>query len=72
MESGAAPDSASAQALVEKLQCYITEHFYTCTKPILAGLGQMYTADERFKHNIDQHGGGTAEFISEAIRVYCR
>ena len=71
VKSGAAPDSASAQALVKKLQDYITEHFYTCTNQILAGLGQMYVADERFKNNIDKHADGTAEFISEAIRIYC-
>lgn len=65
------PDSPAAQKLVEKLQDYITNNFYTCTKEILAGLGQMYTADERFKNNIDKHGEGTAEFISTAINFYC-
>ena len=50
---------------------YITENYYCCTKEILAGLGQMYVADERFKNNIDKHADGTAAFISEAIAVYC-
>lgn len=66
-----APDSPAAQALVKQLQEYITAHFYTCTKEILAGLGQMYTADERFRNNIDKHGEGTAVFISSAIAHYC-
>ncbi|MBQ8268454.1 MAG: TipAS antibiotic-recognition domain-containing protein, partial [Clostridia bacterium] len=39
---------------------------------ILAGLGKMYVADERFKKNIDKYGEGTAEFTSVAIEVYCR
>lgn len=65
------PDSLAAQDLVKSLQDYITTHFYTCTKEILAGLGQMYTADDRFKSNIDMHGEGTAEFISTAISIYC-
>ena len=69
-ENGAAPDSAEAQALVAKLQAYITAHYYTCTDEILAGLGQMYVADERFKENIDKHGVGTAEFAAEGIRIY--
>jgi hypothetical protein len=30
----------------------------------------MYTADERFKNNIDKHADGTAEFISAAIAIY--
>ena len=69
MQSGVGPDSPEAQALVEKLQGYITEHFYTCTDEILAGLGQMYVADERFKSNIDKYAAGTAEYVSEAIEV---
>ncbi len=65
------PGSDDAQALVKKLQDYITENFYTCTKEILSGLGQMYVADERFRNNIDRHADGTAQFISEAIALYC-
>ena len=68
---GNVPSSPAAQELVEKLQNYISNNFYTCTKEILAGLGQMYTADERFKTNIDKHGEGTALFISSAIAHYC-
>lgn len=71
MKLGAEPDSAEAQTLVEKLQNHITEHYYLCTDEILAGLGQMYVADERFQKNMDQHAEGTAEFISKAIEVYC-
>ena len=64
-------DSVEAQTLVKELQEYITENYYTCTNEILAGLGLMYVADERFKNNIDKNGVGTAEFISEAIKIYC-
>ena len=72
MNTGAAPDSAEAQNLVKRLQNHITAHYYLCTDEILAGLGQMYVADERFRRNMDRHGDGTAAFISEAIAVYCR
>ena len=65
------PESEAAQTLVKRLQNYISGNFYTCTKEILAGLGQMYTADERFKANIDKNGTGTADFVSEAIKIYC-
>ena len=68
--SGATADSAEAKALVAKLQAHITENYYTCTDEILAGLGKMYVADERFKKNIDKCGEGTAEFVSEGIRIY--
>ena len=68
--SGASADSAEVQALITKLQAHITEDYYTCTDEILAGLGKMYVADERFKKNIDKYGEGTAEFASEGIRIY--
>ena len=70
--SGASTDSNEAQALVAKLQAHITSNYYTCTDEILAGLGKMYIADERFKKNIDKYGEGTAEFVTDAIEVYCR
>ena len=65
-------DSAEVQALVTKLHAHITENYYTCTDEILAGLGKMYVADERFKKNIDKYGEGTAEFASEAIVLFCQ
>ena len=71
MQNGNTVYSVEAQALVKELQDYITQNFYTCTNEILAGLGLMYVADERFKNNIDKHAVGTAEFISDAIKVYC-
>ena len=70
-QSGAEADSNEAQALVAKLQAHITASYYICTDEILAGLGKMYVADERFKKNIDKYGDGTAEFASEAIASYC-
>ena len=67
------PASAEAQALVAKLQGFITEHYYTCTKPILLGLGQMYIAGDSMTENIDRAGGeGTAEFAHQAIDIYCK
>ncbi len=70
--SGASADSDEAQALVAKLQAHITANYYTCTDEILAGLGKMYVADERFKKNIDKYREGTAEFASQAIAVFCQ
>ena len=59
------------QSLVQKLQNHITANYYTCTKQILAGLGQMYVADDRFRANIDAAGGeGTAEFAGKVIAIY--
>ncbi len=67
------PASAEAQALVKKLQDYITQHFYNCTNEILSGLGKMYAGGGDFTKNIDSYGGeGTAEFVHQAIEVYIR
>ena len=68
---GRTPDDPDVQALVARWQAHITKHYYACTKEILAGLGQMYAADERFMQNIDRVGVGTAQLMSDAIAVYC-
>ena len=72
MKHGDTPDSDTAQDLVKALQGHITENYYTCTKEILFGLGQMYVADDRFRQNIDKHADGTATFIRDAITIYCK
>ncbi len=67
------PASEEAQALVAKLQSFITAHYYTCTKQILQGLGQMYIAGDSMTENIDHAGGeGTAAFVHQAIEIYCK
>ena len=71
-DRGASADSAEAQVLVAKFQAHITANYYTCTDEILAELGKMYIADERFKKNIDKYGERTAEYASEAIDAFCR
>ena len=71
-DSDARADSAEVQALVAKLQAHITANYYTCTDEILAGLGKMYVADERFKNNIDKYGEGTAKFAADAIAAYTK
>ena len=71
MKKGESFHSDVVQNLVKNLQSFISDNYYTCTKEILSGLGQMYVVDERFKNNIDKHADGTAVFISEAILVYC-
>ena len=66
------PASPEAQAMVKQLQEFITAHYYTCTRQILRGLGQMYIAGDSMTENIDKAGGeGTALFAHRAIEVYC-
>lgn len=62
--------SDDAQALVRKLQDFITEHYYTCTDEILASLGEAYGSGGEFTKNINAAAGeGTAEFAARAIGI---
>lgn len=67
------PAGEAVQAQIEKLRCYITEHFYLCTPEILQSLGEMYNCPGSMRDNIDKAGGtGTAAFASRAISEYCK
>ena len=64
---------AHVQALVAKLQGFITANYYSCTNQILQGLGQMYIAGDEMTENINRAGGeGTAQFAHDAIKIYCK
>lgn len=69
--AGTDPAEPKVQALVQRWQEHISAHHYPCSKEILAGLGEMYTGDERFTQNLDRFGPGTAQLMSDAIRIYC-
>jgi len=65
------PAGEQAQALVGKLQEYISANYYQCTDQILLCLGQMYAGGGEMTENIDAAGGeGTARFACEAIQAY--
>ena len=67
------PGSEEVQAWVARLQEFITEHYYTCTKPMLKVLGEMYAGGGSMTENIDRTGGpGTGEFAKEAIDIFCK
>jgi hypothetical protein len=66
------PDGAEARALAKQWQEHITKYYYPCSNEILAGLGEMYAGDERFRSNIDQYAEGLAEYMSKAISAYCQ
>ena len=66
------PGCERVQNWVAQLQTYITEHYYTCTKPILKGLGEMYAGGGSMTENIDNAGGsGTGAFAKAAIDIFC-
>ena len=66
------PGSKEVQAWVAQLQAFITEHYYTCTKPMLKCLGEMYAGGGSMTENIDNAGGhGTGDFAKRAIDIFC-
>lgn len=66
------PDSEAVQSWVAQLQAFITKHYYTCTKPMLKVLGEMYAGGGSMTENIDNAGGhGTGEFAKQAIDIFC-
>lgn len=65
------PADPEVQELVKEKRQHITDNFYNCTPEILRGLAEMYTLDERFTTNIDKYKPGLAEFLKEAIIIYC-
>lgn len=65
------PDDNEVQSLVEQWRNHISKNFYNCTPEIFRGLALMYTADERFTENIDKYGEGLAQFLSDAMMIYC-
>ena len=66
-----APGDKSVQELIEKWRNHITTNFYDCNIEIFRGLALMYVADERFTKNIDTYGEGLAQFMSDAMNIYC-
>lgn len=67
------PDSAPVQQWVKNLQDFITENYYTCTRQILLGLGDLYAGGGSMTENIDKAGGeGTGAFARQAIQIYCQ
>ncbi len=66
------PNTDEVQNKIAALKKFIMDNYYVCTNEILGGLGEMYVCDERFRNNIDKAGGdGTADFVKQAIVVYC-
>ena len=49
--------------------CYFYDNY---SKEYHIGLGEMYVVDKRFRDYYDKIAPGCAEFLRDAIRVYCK
>ncbi len=65
------PSSELAQkvcAMHKEWLCYSWNHY---SKQAHLGLAQMYVADPRFKKYYDDIAPGCAEFLRDALEIYC-
>jgi DNA-binding transcriptional MerR regulator len=65
------PSDPEAQEGVQAWHEFIKDGHFECTLAIFRGLGDMYVADERFTANIDKFKPGLAQFMKEAMNIYC-
>jgi DNA-binding transcriptional MerR regulator len=65
------PDDPDVQAAIGDYYAYINEFFYTCDLDFLRGLADMWVEDPRFAINYERIRKGGAEFVREAVHIYC-
>lgn len=64
-------DSPAVQALIDRHHAWI-ENFYPAPADVYAGLGSMYTQDDRFRAFYDKYQSGLADFLKAGIDHYCQ
>jgi DNA-binding transcriptional MerR regulator len=67
----ASPDDPDVQAAVCEYFAYLNKNFYTCELSFLRGLADMWVADPRFAINYERIREGGAEFVRDAVHIYC-
>lgn len=66
------PSCDDAQAMVQSLRGFFSEHFYHCTPTMLRGLANLYDGGGEFTLYIDRLAGqGTAAWLAQAMRIHC-
>jgi hypothetical protein len=67
----ASPDDRDVQAAIGEYFAYLNKYFYTCDLDFLHGLADMWATDPRFANNYERIREGGAEFVREAVHIYC-
>jgi DNA-binding transcriptional MerR regulator len=65
------PDDPDVQAAIGEYLSYINKYFYTCDASFLRGLADMWVEDPRFAINYDRIREGGAEFVRQAVHIFC-
>jgi DNA-binding transcriptional MerR regulator len=66
-----APDAPEVQAAVDEYFQYFNQYYYRMDLDFFRGLSEMWVEDPRFAVNYDMVREGGAEFIRDAVRIYC-
>lgn len=65
------PEDPDVQAAVGEYYAYLNQYFYTCDVEFLRNLSDMWVADPRFAANYERVREGGAEFVRQAVHIYC-
>jgi hypothetical protein len=69
MADGVPADSPTAMDVAEEHRSHIGRYFYDCSPEMHAGLGRMYTDDERFAAHYERIAPGLARYVSTAVQA---
>jgi len=69
--AGGDPAGELAQKACDLHRQWLCVVYPKYTKEYHKGLGEMYVADERFRAYYDKIAPGCAEFLRDAINIYC-
>ncbi|MGW8249289.1 MAG: MerR family transcriptional regulator [Anaerolineales bacterium] len=70
-DPSASPDDPDVQAAIGEYHAYLNEYFYKCDVSFLLNLADMWVEDPRFAINYERIREGGAEFVREAVHIYC-
>lgn len=65
------PEDGDVQAAVEEFFNFLNEKFYPCDIEFLRNLADMWVEDPRFAVNYERVRMGGAQFVRDAVHLYC-
>ena len=66
-----APGEPEVQRAVQRMHAFIDELFYTCSRDVFRGIGDLAAEDERFTATYEKLRPGLAAFFQQAVHIYC-
>lgn len=70
-DPGLAPSDPGVQKAVADYLAYLNKYFYSCDEEFLRGLSEMWVADARYAINYERIREGGAEFVKNAVAIFC-